>query len=102
MQNQLVGVTTTIARARARAHTHTHTHTHTHKHTHTGICQILRKGQLVLLGFPRCSTPSGVLQFCVSDCVCMTRRRSIAMLLFMEVEFLFDGGGRHRNILNVV
>jgi len=24
------------------------------------------------------------------------------MLLFMEVEFPFDGGGRHRNILNVV
>jgi hypothetical protein len=44
------------------------------------------------------------LQVCstsVSDFVCMTRRRSIAVLLFMEVEFPFDGGGRHRNVLNV-
>ena len=73
MQNQLVGIASTIV----SAHAHTHTHTH--------ISQIFCDGQLVLLGFPRCPTTSGVSHICVSNCVCMTRQRSIVVLLFMDV-----------------
>jgi hypothetical protein len=77
-------------------------HERTHTHTYIDICKIFCMGQFVLFGFPRCSTPSGMKNICVSVCVCMTRQRTIAVLFFTDVEFPFDGGGRHLKVLVTV